>query len=80
VEAPLELNVGGYGYGLGVSQSCASDIPSPTAVVAGYGSLMRWLPEYGVGLIAMGNVTYASFGDCSTTPGGAATPVLQPRW
>jgi hypothetical protein len=28
----------------------------------GYGSLMRWLPEYGVGLIAMSNRTYGGFG------------------
>src|SRR5690606_22353412 len=28
----------------------------------GYGSLMLWLPEYGVGLVAMGNLTYTSWG------------------
>ena len=27
----------------------------------GYGSLMRWLPEHGVGLIAMSNLTYGGF-------------------
>ena len=30
--------------------------------LTGYGSLMRWFPEYGVGMIAMGNLTYAGFG------------------
>ena len=27
----------------------------------GYGSLMRWLPDYGVGIIAFGNVTYTGW-------------------
>lgn len=64
VGGPLELNVGGYGYGLGVSQSCLfGHSVAHGGGLPGYGSLMRWLPEYGVGLIAMGNVTYASFGE-----------------
>ena len=29
----------------------------------GYGSLMRWLPDYGVGIIAFGNVTYTGWGN-----------------
>ena len=28
----------------------------------GYGSLMRWLPDYGVGIIAFGNLTYTGWG------------------
>ena len=28
----------------------------------GFGSLMRWLPEYGVGIIAFGNRTYTGWG------------------
>ena len=42
---------------------------------------MRWLPEYGVGLIAMGNVTYASFGDMfnDTLAALQRTGALQPR-
>ncbi|MBA3295483.1 MAG: hypothetical protein H0U19_00980 [Acidobacteria bacterium] len=28
----------------------------------GYGSLMRWLPEYGVAIIGFGNVTYTGWG------------------
>ena len=27
----------------------------------GYGSLMQWLPDYGVGIIAFGNVTYTGW-------------------
>ena len=42
---------------------------------------MRWLPEYGVGLIAMGNVTYASFGGLFNDALAALqrTGALQPR-
>jgi hypothetical protein len=28
----------------------------------GFGSLMRWLPEHGVGIIALGNLTYTGWG------------------
>lgn len=63
VEAPLQLGVSAYGYGLGVSQDCRfGHIVGHGGGLPAYGSLMRWLPEHGVGLIAMGNVTYAGFG------------------
>ena len=58
----VSLNSGGYGYGLRISQTCAF----PTVVahgggLPGFGTQMRWLPEYGVGLIAFGNLTYTSW-------------------
>jgi hypothetical protein len=62
VEAPLQLNSYSYGYGLFVTQDCRHDyVVSHSGGLPGYGSLMHWLPEYGVGLIAMGNVTYAGW-------------------
>ncbi|HKV37509.1 MAG TPA: serine hydrolase domain-containing protein [Pyrinomonadaceae bacterium] len=62
-DAPLQLGVSGYGYGLGVSQDCRFEyVIGHGGGLPGYGSLMRWLPEYGVGLIAMGNLTYGGFG------------------
>jgi len=82
VDAPLELNVGAYGYGLGVSQSCRFGYSiAHGGGLPGYGSLMRWLPDYGVGLIAMGNVTYASFGEMFNDALAALqrTGALQPR-
>jgi len=82
VDGPLELNVGAYGYGLGVSQSCRfGHSIAHGGGLPGYGSLMRWLPEYGVGLIAMGNVTYASFGEMFNDALAALqrTGGLQPR-
>lgn len=51
---------GGYGYGLGVSRDCKfSRIVSHGGGLPGFGSYMMWLPEYGVGMFAMANLTYA---------------------
>ncbi|HET8782157.1 MAG TPA: serine hydrolase domain-containing protein [Pyrinomonadaceae bacterium] len=63
VDGPLQFSGGGYGYGLGVSQDCRFDhTVGHGGGLPGYGSLMRWLPEYGVGLIGMSNRTYGGFG------------------
>jgi CubicO group peptidase (beta-lactamase class C family) len=63
VDAPLQLSSYSYGYGLGVTADCRHDyVVSHGGGLPGYGSLMRWLPEYGIGLVAMGNVTYAGWG------------------
>jgi CubicO group peptidase (beta-lactamase class C family) len=52
-------NAGGYGYGLRVSENCDIRINvSHTGGLPGYGSIMRWLPEEGVGIIALGSLTY----------------------
>ena len=57
------LSAGGYGYGLGVRQTCAYRVSvSHTGGLPGYGSLMRWLPEQGVGIVALGNRTYTGWG------------------
>ena len=78
----VQLNAGGYGYGLRVSQNCQF----PTIVahgggLPGFGSYERWLPEYGVGLIAFGNRTYTGW--AATFDGAldllARTGALQPR-
>lgn len=56
------LNAGGYGYGLRIGQSCAFDhIVAHTGGLPGFGSIMQWLPDYGVGIIAFGNVTYTGW-------------------
>jgi CubicO group peptidase (beta-lactamase class C family) len=59
----VRLNTGGYGFGLRVWQTC--DLPHVVAHsggLPGFGSHMRWLPEHGVGIVAMGNLTYTSWG------------------
>ncbi|HEY0727338.1 MAG TPA: serine hydrolase, partial [Pyrinomonadaceae bacterium] len=81
-DAPLQLNVSGYGYGLGVSQDCRFEfVVGHGGGLPGYGSLMRWLPDYGVGLIAMGNLTYGGFGGLFNDTLNALhrTGALQPR-
>ena len=51
-----------YGYGLTVTQTCQyRAIVAHSGGLPGYGSLMRWLPDYGVGIIAFGNVTYTGW-------------------
>jgi CubicO group peptidase (beta-lactamase class C family) len=56
------LTSGSYGYGLGVTQTCQfRAIVAHGGGLPGYGSLMRWLPDYGVGIITFGNVTYAGW-------------------
>lgn len=59
----LQLNAGGYGYGLRVSESCEfGHMVAHSGGLPGFGSQMRWLPDYGVGLIAFGNRTYTGWG------------------
>ncbi len=58
----VSLNAGGYGFGLRVSQDChTAHTVAHSGGLPGFGSLMRWLPEYGVGIIALGNRTYTGW-------------------
>ncbi|HET7698035.1 MAG TPA: serine hydrolase domain-containing protein [Vicinamibacterales bacterium] len=78
----VQLNAGGYGFGLRVAQTCAfPTVVSHSGGLPGFGSLMRWLPEYGVGIIAFGNRTYSGWArtvDLSLDA-LARTGALQPR-
>ena len=57
------LSAGGYGYGLGVRTTCLfPTFVSHSGGLPGFGSIMRWLPEYGVGIVALGNLTYTGWG------------------
>jgi CubicO group peptidase (beta-lactamase class C family) len=71
-----------YGFGLSVTQTCdMRAIVAHGGGLPGYGSLMRWLPDYGVGIIAFGSLTYTGW----NRPVGEAidllirTGGLQPR-
>jgi CubicO group peptidase (beta-lactamase class C family) len=56
---PLQAVTGSYGYGLGVTQTCEfGQVVAHSGGLPGFGSHMRWLPEYGVGIFAMANLTY----------------------
>jgi len=78
----IQLNTGGYAFGLRVSQNCQFPlIVAHSGGLPGFGSQMRWLPDYGVGIIAFGNLTYTGWGgtvdhafDALARSGG-----LQPR-
>lgn len=82
VDGPVQLSVSTYGYGLGVAQDCRfTHVVAHGGGLPGYGSLMRWFPEYGVGIIAMGNLTYAGFGGLFGDAANALyrTGAMQPR-
>ena len=78
----VQLNTGGYGFGLRVAQTCQfPTVVSHTGGLPGFGTLMRWLPEYGVGVIAFGNRTYAGWTRTADAAldALARTGALQPR-
>lgn len=78
----IDLNVQGYGYGLRISQTCEfGHVVAHSGGLPGFGSQMRWLPEYGVGLIGFGNRTYTGWGPIfdQALDIMAATGALQPR-
>ena len=59
----VQLNVGGYGYGLRISQNCSfRTIVSHGGGLPGFGSVMTWLPDYSIGIVAFGNLTYTGWG------------------
>jgi CubicO group peptidase (beta-lactamase class C family) len=63
LDGPLQLSAGGYGFGLRVSEDCTLGLNvGHGGGLPGYGSLMRWYPERGVGLVSMANLTYAGWG------------------
>jgi len=58
----LQLTSSAYAYGLSVTQTCdVRAMVAHSGGLPGYGSQMRWLPEYGVGIIAFGNLTYTGW-------------------
>ncbi len=58
--APLNSFAISYGFGLSVRQDCRFNrIISHGGGLPGFGSTMVWLPDYGLGIFAMANLTYA---------------------
>jgi CubicO group peptidase (beta-lactamase class C family) len=56
----------GYGYGLRIVADCRfAHKAAHAGGLPGFGSLMIWLPEYGVGLFAFGNRTYTDYSAAS---------------
>jgi CubicO group peptidase (beta-lactamase class C family) len=78
----IQMNVSGYGFGLGISQNCTyRHVVAHSGGLPGFGSLMRWYPEHGVGIIAFGNRTYTGWGGVAAQAieALARTGALQPR-
>lgn len=60
LDGRLEATAGGYGYGLRISSDCRfGHMVAHGGGLPGFGSYMLWLPEHGVGVFAMTNLTYA---------------------
>lgn len=82
IDGVAALNAGGYGFGLRIGQTCTfGHLVAHGGGLPGYGSQMQWLPDYGVGIITMGNVTYAGWGGAVAEmwTALAKTGALQPR-
>jgi CubicO group peptidase (beta-lactamase class C family) len=79
---PPAVTAGGYGFGLRITRDCRfNHIVGHGGGLPGFGSYMQWLPDYGVGMFAMANLTYA--GPASPIDQAwdilLATGALQPR-
>ena len=78
----VQLTTSAYAFGLGVTQTCDFRlVVAHSGGLPGFGSQMRWLPDYGVGIIAFGNLTYTGWGGAvgEALDRLAKTGGLQPR-
>jgi CubicO group peptidase (beta-lactamase class C family) len=81
-DAPLRASTRSYAYGLSASQDCQfRHIVAHGGGLPGFGSYELWLPEYGVGVFAFANVTYAPAARAvrAIVDQLAKTGALQPR-
>ncbi|MFN8491462.1 MAG: serine hydrolase domain-containing protein [Caldilineaceae bacterium] len=60
------VETGGYGFGLSLQHHGRWESVGHGGGLPGFGSHMRWIPEYGIGIIALSNRTYAGMtGPCN---------------
>jgi CubicO group peptidase (beta-lactamase class C family) len=81
-DAPLRASTRSYAYGLNASQDCQfRHIVAHGGGLPGFGSYELWLPDYGVGVFAFANVTYAPASRAvrAIVDQLAKTSALQPR-
>ena len=63
VDGPLRIAAGGYGMGLEVREHLQlGAVVTHSGGLPGFGSNMRWLPDRGVGVVALANATYVPAG------------------
>jgi CubicO group peptidase (beta-lactamase class C family) len=61
--AALTASTRAYGFGLTATQDCRTRFSvAHSGGLPGFGSIMIWLPEHGVGVYALANVRYAGAG------------------
>lgn len=63
---PVVWSAGGYGYGLSITYEGNLAIVGHAGGLPGFGSHMCWAPDYDLGVVALGNVRYASMRMAST--------------
>lgn len=63
---PVVWSAGGYGYGLTTTYEGGLAIVGHAGGLPGFGSHMCWAPDYDLGVVALGNVRYASMRLAST--------------
>jgi CubicO group peptidase (beta-lactamase class C family) len=75
-------SIGAYAYGLVYTKDCTNrEWISHSGGLPGFGSQWRFLPEYGIGIVAFANRTYAGFGDIHSVALDSLVQLanLQPR-
>ncbi|MEZ4620446.1 MAG: serine hydrolase domain-containing protein [Caldilineaceae bacterium] len=60
------MRTGGYGFGLQINHDGRLCSVGHGGGLPGFGSHMRWLPDYDLGIVVLGNVTYAGYRDLCT--------------
>lgn len=66
VGKPFTPAAGGYGYGLSINYSGSLYLAGHAGGLPGYGSYMGWLPDHDLGIVALGNVRYATMRAAAT--------------
>ncbi len=57
---PVVWSAGGYGCGLSISYEGSLGVVSHAGGLPGFGSHMCWVPDHDLGVVALGNVRYAT--------------------
>jgi CubicO group peptidase (beta-lactamase class C family) len=70
--APPRVSAGGYGFGLFIQHNGTWESVSHGGGLPGFGSYMQWAPAYGIGIVALSNLTYGNMG----SPCGEALRML----
>jgi len=62
---PPGVQLRAYGFGLSTNNNSHWQTVGHGGGVPGFGSHMRWAPDYGIGVVALANVTYANMHQAS---------------